>query len=337
MDDITEISRIFLLTFISFVVAMAWTPLLTNFLYKFKVAQKLRETSWDGTDVPVYKKFHAHKAGTPTMGGLIVWVTAAVLTLIFNFTRNQTYLPLFVLVTTGMLGAVDDILNMKGRGRIKGLGIRSKFFWQILIAAAGAWWFYYKLGFDTIHVPAVGDFSMGLWYIPFFMVVVIATANAVNITDGLDGLAGGLLASAFGAFGVIAYMQGNFGIAVFCGIIMGALIAFLWFNINPARFFMGDTGAFALGSTLAVIALLTDSALVLIIIGLIFVAEAGSSLLQRFSKKVFKRKIFISAPFHHHLQAIGWSEPKIVMRLWLLGTIFAVIGMVIGVLGMGVK
>jgi len=337
VDDITEISRIFLLTFISFIVAMIWTPFLTNFLYKYKVAQKIRETSWDGTDVPVYRKFHTHKAGTPTMGGLIVWVTAAVLTLIFNLSRSQTYLPLFVLVTTGILGAVDDVLNMKGKGRIKGLGIRSKFFWQILIAGAGAWWFFCKLGFDTIHIPAVGDFYMGLWYIPFFMLVVIATANAVNITDGLDGLAGGLLAISFSAYAAIAYLQGNFGIAVFCGTIIGALIAFLWFNINPARFFMGDTGAFSLGSTLAVIALLTDSALVLLIIGFIFVAEAASSLIQRFSKRFLKRKIFIAAPFHHHLQAIGWSEPKIVMRLWLLGAIFAIIGLVIGIVGMGVK
>ena len=118
MDEVTEISRIFLLTFISFVVAMAWTPFLTNFLYKFKVAQQIREKSWDGTDVPVYKKFHAHKAGTPTMGGLIVWVTAAIITLIFNLDRNQTWLPLFVLIATGILGAVDDILNMKGKGKI---------------------------------------------------------------------------------------------------------------------------------------------------------------------------------------------------------------------------
>lgn len=336
-QHINEIIKIALMTFGAFLVAMVWTPLLTNFLYKYKVAQQIRDKSWDNTDVPVYKKFHEHKAGTPTMGGLLIWVTAAVLTVIFNFDRNQTWLPLFVLVTTGILGAVDDILNMKGKGTIKGLGAKPKFFWLILFSAVGAWWFFYKLGFDILHIPGVGDFHIGLWYIPFFMIVVIGTANAVNITDGLDGLAGGLLAIAFAAFGTIAFFQGQFGLAAFCGAIIGGLVTFLWFNINPARFFMGDTGAFALGSTLAVVALLTDSALVLLVVGLLFVIEACSSLIQIFSKKVFKRKIFISAPLHHHLQAKGWTEPKIVMRFWLLGAILAVMGTVIGIIGGGVR
>ncbi|MBI2448592.1 phospho-N-acetylmuramoyl-pentapeptide-transferase [Candidatus Microgenomates bacterium] len=336
MENTAELIKIFSLTFLSFLVAMIWTPFLTNFLYKYKVAQQIRDKSWDGTAVPVYKKFHADKAGTPSMGGLIVWVTAAIVTLLFNLDRGQTWLPLFVLVSTGILGAVDDVLNMKGKGAIKGLGISSKFFWQILIAGLGAWWFYYKLGFDTLHIPAVGDFHIGIWYLLFFVVVVIATANAVNITDGLDGLAGGLLAIAFSSYATIAYVQGNVGLTIFCATIIGALITFLWFNINPARFFMGDTGAFAMGSTLAVIALLTDSAVALIIIGLIFAIEAASSLLQRFSKKFFKRKIFIAAPLHLHLQAIGWSEPKIVMRFWLLGAILAIIGLTVGVVGMGI-
>uniref|UniRef100_A0A7C4R5N8 Phospho-N-acetylmuramoyl-pentapeptide-transferase n=1 Tax=candidate division CPR3 bacterium TaxID=2268181 RepID=A0A7C4R5N8_UNCC3 len=332
-----EIIRIAFLTFGAFIVAMIWTPFLSNFLYKYKVSQQIRDKSWDGTDVPIYKKFHEHKAGTPTMGGLLVWVTAAVLTLIFNFDRSQTWLPLFVLVTTGILGAVDDILNMKGKGAVKGLGARPKFIWLIIFSAIGAWWFYTKLGFDILHIPGVGDFHIGLWYIPFFMVVVIGTANAVNITDGLDGLAGGLLGIAFAAFGTIAFFQGQFGLAAFCGAIIGALITFLWFNINPARFFMGDTGAFGLGSTLAVVALLTNSALVLLVVCSLFVIEASSSLIQIFSKKFFKRKVFISAPLHHHLQAKGWEEPKIVMRFWLLGTILAVIGTLIGVIGGGAR
>ena len=336
-QSIDEIIRIFLLTAGAFLVAMVWTPFLTNFLYKYKVSQQIRDKSWDGTDVPVYKKFHEHKAGTPTMGGLIVWVTAAVLTLIFNLDRGQTWLPLFVLVTTGILGAVDDILNMKGKGSIKGLGAKPKFLWLIIFSAIGAWWFFYKLGFDTIHIPAIGDFHIEAWYIPFFMVVLIGTANAVNITDGLDGLAGGLLALAFSAFAVIAFFQGQYGLAAFCATIIGGLITFLWFNINPARFFMGDTGAFALGSTLAVVALLTNSVVALIVIGFIFVAEAASSLIQIFSKKFLKRKVFISAPLHHHLQAKGWEETKIVMRFWMLGAILAVLGIAVGIIGGGAR
>ncbi|HRY60522.1 MAG TPA: phospho-N-acetylmuramoyl-pentapeptide-transferase [Patescibacteria group bacterium] len=335
--NLNEIIRIGLTTFGSFIVAMVWTPLLTNFLYKYKVAQQIRDKSWDNTDVPVYKKFHEHKAGTPTMGGLLVWVTAAVLTLIFNFDRTETWLPLFVLVTTGILGAVDDVLNMRGKSAIKGLGAKPKFFWLILLSGLGAYWFFYRMGFDVLHIPAVGDFHIGAWYIPFFMFVVIGTANAVNITDGLDGLAGGLLGIAFSAFGAIAFFQGQLHLAAFCGAIVGALVTFLWFNINPARFFMGDTGAFALGSTLAVVALLTNSAVVLVVIGLLFVIEASSSMLQIFSKKVFKKKIFVSAPLHHHLQAKGWTEPKIVMRFWLLGAILAVIGTLIGIIGGGVR
>lgn len=336
-QNINELIRIGLLAFGAFIVAMAWTPFLANFLYKYKVSQQIRDKSWDGTDVPVYKKFHEHKAGTPSMGGLIVWVTAAVLTLIFNLDRGETWLPLFVLITTGILGAVDDVLNMKGKGAIKGLGAKPKFFWLILLSGLGAYWFFYRLGFDLLHIPGIGDFHIGAWYIPFFMLVVIGTANAVNITDGLDGLAGGLLAIAFSAFGAIAFFQTQFLLAAFCATIVGALITFLWFNINPARFFMGDTGAFALGSTLAVVALLTDSAIVLLVIGFLFVLEACSSMLQIFSKKVFKKKIFISAPFHHHLQAVGWGEPKIVMRFWLLGAILAVIGALIGIIGGGVR
>lgn len=335
--NVGEIIRIGLMTFGSFVVAMVWTPLLTNFLYKYKVAQQIRDKSWDGTDVPVYKKFHEHKAGTPSMGGLLIWVTVAVLTLAFNLERTQTWLPLFVLVTTGILGAVDDIINMRGNTAIKGLGAKPKFFWLILLSGLGAYWFFNKLGYHNLHIPAVGDFDIGMWYVPFFMLVVIGTANAVNITDGLDGLAGGLLAIAFCAFGAIAYSQSQFQLAAFCGAIVGSLITFLWFNINPARFFMGDTGAFAMGSTLAVVALLTDSAVVLLVIGLLFVAEAMSSIIQIFSKKFIKRKIFISAPLHHHLQAKGWGEPKIVMRFWMLGAILAIVGVMIGIIGGGAR
>ncbi|MFA7309156.1 MAG: phospho-N-acetylmuramoyl-pentapeptide-transferase [Patescibacteria group bacterium] len=336
MENITPIVDVFVFTFMAFVVSMIWTPFLTNLLYKFKIAKQIAEKSWDGAEVPVFQKFHGHKAGTPTMGGLIVVVTTFILTLLFNLDRNQTWLPLFVLVATGILGAFDDISNIRGKGSIKGMGIRSKMLWQLVITALGAWWFYSKLGFDSIHFPGVGDFHLGFWYVPFFIFFVVGFMNCVDITDGLDGLSGGTLSIAFAAFGVIAYSQGNILLAIFCATIIGSLITFLWFNIHPARFFMGGTGAYALGATLAVIAFLTNSVVALCIIGALFILEGSSSLIQRFSRKFFKKKVFISAPFHHHLQALGWPETKIVMRAWLLAAVLAIIGMAIGIIGMGV-
>ena len=204
------------------------------------------------------------------------------------------------------------------------------------IAAVGAWWFYSKLGWDVFHIPGVGDFFLGLWYIPIFIMVIVGLAFSVNETDGLDGLAGGILAIAYGAFGFIALIQGNIALAAFCGTVMGALLAFLWFNIYPARFFMGDTGSMALGMTLGVIAFLTNSVAVLPIIGFIFVIEALSVIIQITSKRLFKKKVFLSAPIHHHLEALGWPESKITMRFWVISAVMAVIGMMIALVGRGV-
>jgi phospho-N-acetylmuramoyl-pentapeptide-transferase len=184
-----------------------------------------------------------------------------------------------------------------------------------------------------IHIPAVGDFDIAWLYIPLFIAVVVSTANAVNITDGLDGLSGGLLSTAFGVYAVIAYFQGNYGIAGFCATVVGALLTFTWFNIYPARFFLGDSGAFGLGTTLGVIAMLTNTVVVLPIIALVFVIEGGSSALQILSKRIFHRKIFLSAPLHHHLEAIGWPETKVTMRLWVIGQVVGVLGLVLALLG----
>jgi len=334
-DTTAELMKTFLLTTGSFVLAMAVTPLLTHYLYKYKLSQKMRTKAWDGTSAEVYLSLHKQKEGTPIMGGLLIWVTATILTLLFNLSRSQTYLPVFVLVATGFLGLIDDSLKVRGIGAIKGLSTKLKFIFQFIIAGLGAWWFYYKLGFSVVKIPTASfwglpeTWDIGWWYIPLFILVVVFITNAVNITDGLDGLAGGVSAICFGAFMVIAWISGQFGLAAFCGTVAGALLAFLWFNIHPARFWMGDTGSFALGATLAVVAFLTNSVLVLPIIGLIFVIEACSSLLQRFSKRYFKKKIFISAPLHHHLEAIGWPEAKVTMRLWVVSVVCASIGVVL--------
>lgn len=337
MEYTQPIIYIFGFAFLSFIVSMIWTPFLTNALYKFKVAKQIAEKSWDGTAIPVFQKHHAHKMGTPTMGGLIIWVTALVITLMFNIQSKDTWLPLFALTATGILGAFDDYSNIRGVGSIKGLAPRVKIFWQLIIASLGAYWFYYKLGFDIFHIPGVGDFHIGVWYIPFFIFCMVAFVNSVDITDGLDGLSGGLLSIAFSAFALIAFIQGNIALAIFCATIVGALITFLWFNIHPARFFMGGTGAYALAATLVVIAFLTNSVVALGVIGFLFIFEGFSSVSQRLSKKYLKRKIFIAAPFHHHLQGLGWPETKIVMRAWLVGAILAIIGLVIGIIGMGVQ
>ncbi len=331
-----NLAKIFWLTALSFVIAVIWTPLFTDFLYKNKLGKRIRKTGYDEKRAPVYYSLHKHKANTPTMGGLLIWVTAAIITLLFNLSRAGTWLPLFVLVATGIIGAIDDIANIRGLGPNNGgLRFRFKFLIYLTIAVVGAWWFYFKLGWDIFHIPGVGDFFLGWWYIPLFILTIVFMGFAVNETDGLDGLAGGTLAISFAAYSIIALVQGKVVLAAFCGTIVGALLAFLWFNIYPARFIMGDTGSMSLGVTLAVVAFLTNSVIVLPIIGFIFVIEALSVMVQIFSKRVFQRKIFLSSPIHHHLEAIGWPEAKITMRFWVISAVAASIGLLIALIGRG--
>ncbi|MEK7606689.1 MAG: phospho-N-acetylmuramoyl-pentapeptide-transferase [Patescibacteria group bacterium] len=337
--------RILFLATLSFVVAMAWTPLLTHFLYKYKLGKQIR----DAVSAPVFSSLHQKKSGTPTMGGLLVWVTVLAITLFFSslamfsdhpwlqemdfLSRGETLLPLGVLVVSAIVGLFDDIFNVLCIGpRGGGLKMRHRLLIYGIIATVGAWWFYFKLGRDTLHVPFFGDFSIGAWYLPLFAFIIVATAFSVNEIDGLDGLAGGTLLTAFAAYGGIAFLQGRYDLAAFCGVIIGSLLAFLWFNIFPARFFMGDTGAMSLGVTLGVMAMLTDTVFLLPIIGLLFVLESLSVIFQIASKKLRGKKIFLSAPFHHHLEAIGWPEPKIVMRFWVIAGVTAVFGLIIALL-----
>jgi phospho-N-acetylmuramoyl-pentapeptide-transferase len=323
---------------LSFGIAIALTPVYTYFAFKFKLWKQIRTTTTTGEKAKVFTALHAakHKRNIPTMAGIIMVIAISIVTLLLNLSRSQTYLPLFGLVAAGAIGLLDDFINIRGSGKgVAGLRSIIKFSLILLIATAGALYFFFRLGYSILHVPAVGDFDIGLLYIPLFILVIVSTSNAVNITDGLDGLSGGLLASAFGAFAIIALAQGNIGIAGFCMAAVGAVLAYTWFNIFPARFFMGDIGSFALGTALGVVAMLTNSVFVLPIIGLVFVLEAGSSLIQILSKKIFKRKIFISAPLHHHLEAKGWPETKITMRLWIIGAITAALGAMIGLVGKG--
>ncbi|MBU1148860.1 hypothetical protein KKI23_02095, partial [Patescibacteria group bacterium] len=298
--------KIFLLSTLSFLLAMAWTPILSHFLYKFKMGKVIRNDS----NTPIFSKLHQKKSGTPTMGGLLIWVTALLIAVILwvlanatdielldklNFlTRSQTLLPLGALVASALIGLVDDYFNTRKIGSNGGgLKMAVRLALYTIIAAVGAYWFFVKLEWDLIHVPFLGNFEIGIWYLPIFIIIIVATSFSVNESDGLDGLAGGVLLICFGAYAIIAASQGKTDLATFCGVIMGALLAFLWFNIPPARFFMGDTGAMGLGVTLGIVAMLTNYALLLPIIGFVLVLESFSVIIQTVSKKLVKKKVFI--------------------------------------------
>ncbi len=357
IPEVLAMAKIVILSVLAFVLAMGLTPLLAYFLYKYKIGIRIKDKDVDGEKLSHVSKMHAHKSGTPTMGGILIWGTVLILIIVMHFlapffsewtqnvwisrldflSRSQTWLPLFALISVAILGMVDDFMSIRNVGGNKGGGMR--FFWRliwiIVITAFGAWWFYSKLGWDTIHIPAVGDFEIGLFYIPLFMFVIIASAFSSNETDGLDGLNAGILAQAFAVFSLISFFQGRMDLAAFCGVIAGVLMAFLWFNFYPARFFMGDTGAFSLGATLGVVALLTNSVIVLPFIVIIYVIESSSVVVQLTSKKVFKKKVFLAAPIHHHFEARGWPETKVTVRFWIINIAVAIIGLLIGIIGSG--
>lgn len=347
MPYVSDIIFIGVYSLVACALTFTFAPFFIRFLHKYKLGKQLREHAVDGKEATVFNKLHANKKGTPTMGGILIWGSTLVVVLLSRLAsafgwidrsilqRAETYLPLATLVAAAILGLIDDFYNIKGVGKAKGINVKPKFFWLILFAAIGAWWFFFKLEYSSIHLPGIGDFNIGLWYVPLFMFIIIATANAVNITDGLDGLAGGLLMIAFGAYGIISYAHGLIFLTAFCGVICGSIAAFLWFNVAPARFYMGDTGALSLGATLGVIAMLTNSIIVFVIIAGVFVVETLSVILQICSKKFRGKKLFQIAPLHHHFEAIGWPEHTVVFRFWIIGGLLAVIGVVLGIVGMG--
>lgn len=327
---------IFILSVGAFLLSMFLTPIYTYFAYKYEFWKKQRTTSTTGEKLTVFNKLHAakFKRNIPTMAGTIFVLSAALITILFNLDRGETYLPVASLIGGALVGLIDDIVNLKGLGGgTAGLRTRTKSIAVALIGIALGWYFFSKLGFDSIQIPYFGNINIGWLIIPIFAFIVMATANAVNITDGLDGLAGGLSALAFGAFGTIAVFQEQYLLAGFCFVIVGSLLSYIWFNIYPARFFMGDVGSFALGTSLGVVAMMTNSFLLLPVIGFLFMVEAGSSFIQILSKKIFKRKIFVSAPLHHHLEATGWPETKITMRFWVIGYVMAILGVLIAITG----
>lgn len=343
MVNAEAVIKVFVLAAAAFAVTIAWTPLLTHYLYRYHLGKQIRPAA----AAPIFSKLHQYKSGTPTMGGVLVWGTTLAFALVLAWiadvpiippfirhlsflSRSETLLPLGALVASAIVGLVDDFYNVRRAGSIGGgLSMAHRLLIYTAIAMVGAWWFYFKLDWTTLHVPFLGSYDIGGWYIPIFIFIIVATSFSVNEIDGLDGLAGGTLLAAFVAFGAIAFAQGKTDLAAFLGVIVGALLAFLWFNINPARFFMGDTGAMSLGVTLGIVALLTNTVLLLPIIGGLFVLESLSVLVQVTSKRLAHRKVFLSSPLHHHLEATGWPEPKIVMRFWVIAAVLAVIGVVL--------
>lgn len=344
-----ELTRVFSITALSFAVAMAFTPLVSHYLYKYKIGKQIRAEG----DTPIFTALHEKKRGTPTMGGVIIWgvvlflaIAISLLASLTHFSifqsldfldRRETFLPIGLMVLAALVGMMDDLMGVFHIGpKGGGLSMKDRMLLYLFVAVVGAYWFYFRLGWDTIHIPAFGDLTIGIWYIPLFIFIIVATSFSLNETDGLDGLAGGVVLPAIAVFAALAFLQGKTELAMFCASMIGALLAFLWFNIPPARFFMGDTGSMALGVTLGTVAMLTDSFLILPFVGFVLVVESLSVIIQLLSKKIRHKKVFLSSPIHHHFEAIGWPESKIVMRFWVISYVMCAIGLVIGLLGRGV-
>ena len=352
-----NVIKIFSLFAFSTILSMVLVPYVVKLLYglKFWKKEARTKTITDEDANIVYNLHKDREMSVPRGGGLMVWITVFLVIVFFwlasfldhywwlermNFlSRSQTWLPLFTLIVASIVGFIDDAFQVFGKGKYVGGGMTftRRMLIVALIGLIGGWWFYSKLHWDTIHIPLMFDFPggidvlIGFWYIPLFIIVMLASW-AGGVIDGLDGLAGGVFVSIFGAFTVIAFSQGKIELASFCAVIAGSLFAFLWFNIPPAKFYMGETGILGLTSTMAVVSFLTDSVAVLPIIAGLLVIEVGSILIQLFSKRFLNKKVFIATPIHHDFEARGWTPCEITMRFWVIGVIFAIIGVAIRLL-----
>ncbi len=340
---LTQAIKVLAVTMTAFFIAIAATPLILRLLRKFGIKKQIR----DAASAPVMSARHAKKAGTPTMGGIIIWGTVLATALIMfvagnvlggiyenlNFlSRAETYLPLAAMAIAAVVGLADDVLGVLRIGpKGGGLAVKHKLLLYALIGALGAWWFYspQNLDWHVLNIPFVGAVDIGIWYIPIFIFIITASAFSANETDGLDGLLSGVSIFAFGALGVIAFVLGRYDLAAMAGAIIGAMIAFLWNNVYPTKFFMGDTGSMAIGITMGVISLLTNTVFLLPFFALVMVIESVSVIIQLIHKKIFKRKLFLSTPIHHHFEAKGMPESQITMRFWIISGMAAGIGLII--------
>ncbi len=322
-----ETSLALALSTLGFMMTVIWGGPLIRILRHFRIGKLIR---MDGPDR------HMTKMGTPTMGGVMFLVPVTLITILMNAASligldvlgRSVLLPLIVMVVYGVLGMVDDWEGIRGSRRGLGMRARTKFILQVIFAVGIAFVLKYMLYVPEMFWPSVKEpFALGIWYIPVATFLIVGMSNAVNFTDGLDGLAGLIAATAFAAYGGIALMQNQPFIARFCFSLVGALFGFLWFNIHPAELFMGDTGSLALGATLAVVALMTGQWLLLPVIAVIPVSETLSVVLQIAYFKLTKgKRLFKMAPLHHHFELLGWSEIQVVQRFWLVGLLFAMLG-----------
>jgi phospho-N-acetylmuramoyl-pentapeptide-transferase len=339
--------RIFMPAFFAFIFGIGLTPLLTHFLYKYKFWKpKAGKVALDGTPASTFNTLHEKReVGTPRAGGILVWASVLMTALVFSLleyffhdsfgdlaftSREQTWLPLAALAAGAIVGFVDDLYEVRGR---QGLRLRWRLLVVIAVSSLCAWWFYDKLDVSFISFPYLSSpLELGYLFIPFFVLVALSL-YAGSIIDGIDGLSGGVYASIFTAYAGIAFFQNQFDIAGFCAAMIGGLLAFLWYNIPPARFYLSETGTMGITLALTVVVFLTDvrgegkGLIVLPIIAFPLVVTVVSVVLQITGKKLLKRKILRIAPLHHHFEAIGWPPHKVVMRYWVVAIICAIVGM----------
>lgn len=342
---------IFSFSIVTFIFWILIIPYYIELLKKYKLGKQIREeaTIWKATE---FAKLHKEKTWTPTMwGGIILLIVffMVIISVIAQktgyinnslFNQRETYLTLFTLFTVWVLGAIDDFMNIRWIGRTKWLSAKFKMFWLTVFALIWASWFYYKLGWNvvdemwnfikTIQIPFWRDLELGMYFIPLFVFIILASANSVNLTDWLDGLAGWLLLMSYSVYAYITYDQSLYLLSTLCVTIIWALIAFLWFNVKPAKFYMWDVWSLALWANLWIMAMLTNTIFILIIVWAIFIFETISVIIQLTSKKLRKwKKVFRIAPFHHHLEAIWWAEETVVFRMWLIWLILAIVWIIL--------
>jgi phospho-N-acetylmuramoyl-pentapeptide-transferase len=348
-----DIVKILIPSATAFFIGVAMTPIVAHYLYKFKLWKKhARTEGLGGGGTPIFNKLHKDKeVGTPRMGGIIIWATVFITTLVYLvlsiffdnaffdklnfFSNNQTLLPLVTLAAAAGVGLIDDMLQVMGRGGYiaGGLSLSRRIFLVLLIGLLGSLWFYVKLERSALGIPFFGEIDLGILFIPFFMILMLSLFSG-GVIDGIDGLAAGVLSSVFAAYSGIAFFQNQIDIAALSGVFAGAILAFLWFNIPPARFYMGETGMMGLTASLAVIIFLTRAELPVIVVAFPLYLASFSVILQVASKKLRGgRKIFLVAPIHHHFEALGWPGEKVTMRFWIVGVVFAIVGMIIALVG----
>lgn len=350
---IEDIVKVMVPATLAFWFGIMGTPILTHYLYKYKAWKKTPgKTAYDGTEASVFNSLHGEReTKTPRMGGIVIWGAAAAtiltLWLVARFypteafskldflSRSQTWVPFFALLFGAVVGLLNDIRDVTGKS---GLPVMFRIGLVAAMACFVGVWFHVKLDVVAIGVPFMPDIFVGWLVVPFFVLIALAL-YASGVIDGIDGLSGGVFASIFAAYAGIAFFQSQIDLAAFCATIVGAILAFLWFNIPPARFWMTETGSMALTLALAVVVFMTDAlgegegVFVLPIIALPLVVTVGSVILQLVWKKVYGRKLFLVAPLHHHFEAIGWPGYKVTMRYWVLSVVCAIVGVIIALVG----